>query len=143
MNFRSIHCVPAFVIAVLNAVILTPFAVLLKDELENSSCELTPRGKSPLRTNWAFHACTSHGCVQAVFLYLNHDCFLTQPPLMNFYREKTQGLTVYRSLSNMVEGQVPEEEEQDAKLSGLQRDRFHYHYEQSCPSAEGQVPLSL
>ena len=59
MNFRSIHCVPAFVIAVLNAVILTPFAVLLKDELENSSCELTPRGKSPLRTNWAFQACTS------------------------------------------------------------------------------------
>ena len=49
----------------------------------------------------------------------------------NFYREKTQGLTVYRSLSNMGEGQVPEEEEQDAKLSGLQRDRFHYHYESS------------
>ena len=59
-----------------------------------------------------------------------------------FYREKTQGLTVYRSLFNMVEGQVPHEE-QDSKLSGLQRDRFHYHYERSCPSAEGQVPLSL
>ena len=49
---------------------------------------------------------------------------------INFYREKTQGLTVYRSLFNMVEGQVPHEE-QDAKSSDLQRDRFHYHYESS------------